>query len=166
MAKSIIQAPDRGIFKITGVSILNQETGKHDAAREYSRYDHWVCDGLYMYQVKHQDKQLEKIELPENMRGLQIADGPLPFVFGQKAEKLKARFWIKSQLRLAIQNQIWIEAYPKTQADAANYKRVDLILDAKNMYPLAIQTHVPDPKSAQREVYQFDKHSVNGFLCW
>jgi TIGR03009 family protein len=158
------QAPDKGLFQITTAKNYNPTTSKFEPSNDETQKEHWVCDGTYVFHVNHKDKQMIKTELPPNMRGTQIADGPLPFVFGQKADKLKARFWVRIVTPPGITDQIWLEAFPKYQADAANYKKVDLILDSKKLLPLAIQTHDPNPQTNIRVVYQFSGHKVNGLF--
>lgn len=155
------QTPDKGLFQITAAKNFSTTTNKFEPSTDDSQKEHWVCDGTYIFHVDHKEKKMIKTELPPNMRGTQIADGPLPFVFGQKADKLKARYWVRITTPPGIADQIWIEAFPKYQADAANYKKVDLILDSKKLNPLAIQTHSPDPQSSARSVYQFNGHKIN-----
>jgi TIGR03009 family protein len=158
------QAPDKGLFQITAAKNYNMTTNKFEPSTDVSQLEHWVCDGTYVYVVDHKEKKMVKNELPPNMRGTQIADGPLPFVFGQKAEKLKTRYWVRVTTPADVKGQIWLEAFPKYQADAANYKKVEIILDAAKLHPLAIQTHSPDPKSTARVVFQFSGQSANGFM--
>ncbi len=159
------QAPDKGLFQISVAKNYNATTSKFEPSNDDSQKEHWVCDGTYVFHVNHKDKKMIKTELPPNMRGTQIADGPLPFVFGQKADKLKARYWVRVVTPPDIKDQIWLEAFPKYQADAANYKKVDLILDAKKLLPLAIQTHDPNPQTNIRVVYQFSGHQINAVLA-
>ncbi|MGC4006165.1 MAG: TIGR03009 domain-containing protein [Pirellulales bacterium] len=156
-------APDKGLFRFDTIKIYNAQSQKYDAGNDVTLLENWVCDGRYIYSADHQTKKYMKRELPPNMRGTQIADGPLPFVFGQKADKLKARFWVRLVTPADVKGQIWLEAFPKYQADAANYKKVDLILDEKTLNPLAIQTYDPNPQTNIRKVYQFSGHAVNGF---
>jgi TIGR03009 family protein len=158
------QAPDKGLYQITTAKNYNTTSNKFEPSTDVSQLEHWVCDGTYVFHVNHKDKKMIKTELPPNMRGTQIADGPLPFVFGQKADKLKGRYWVRIVTPPDVKDQIWLEAFPKYQADAANYKKVDLILDAKKLLPLAIQTHDPNPQTNIRVVYQFSNHKINGLF--
>ena len=159
------QAPDKGLFKIESVKNFNATANKFEPSNDESQKEHWVCDGTYVFHVDHKEKKMLKTELPPNMRGTQIADGPLPFVFGQKADKLKARYWVRITTPPEVKDQIWLEAYPKYQADAANYKKVEIILDAKKLIPLAIQTHDPNPTTNIRNVFRFSGHEVNGIFA-
>ena len=92
------------------------------------------------------------------MRGQAIADGPLPFLFGAEAQKLMERYWIR--VKMSNQTQLWLEAYPRRQVDAANYDFVDVMLDRKLMQPIAIGVHLPGGQ--QKHVYTFKTPTING----
>ena len=158
--------PDKGSFKIE--EVRRYKPADAQAAPQPADWvlqkeelgEHWVCDGKAIFEYKHDKKQLVVQPLPPNMQGKSIVDGPLPFLFGAEAEKLKRRYWIRS--KQGDETSIWLEAYPRTQADAANYHHVEIMLDRKSMQPKAIQVHMPNNKS--RAVYMFDKPTINGKL--
>ncbi len=159
--------PDKGSFKITEIRIWQKQNPQQGAAepddwilQEKKVGEHWVCDGKAIHEYNHADKLLIVQPLPPGMRGQAIVDGPLPFLFGAEAEKLKHRYWIRSTASDAT--SIQLEAYPRWQADAANYYRVDVMLDRKKMMPTAIQVHMPNGK--KRAVYMFQDSTVNGTL--
>lgn len=156
--------PDKGSFKITDIQRFVQKDPNKPGTYEPQKEEvgeHWVCDGKAIYEYKHDKKQLVVSALPEQMRGQSIVDGPLPFLFGAEAAKLKARYWIRCKQSNAA--EIWLEAYPRTQEDAANYHHVDVMLNRKTMMPAAIQVHMPNGRN--RAVYMFnDKPTVNGAL--
>lgn len=156
--------PDKGSFKITDIQRYVQKDPNKPGTYEPQKEEvgeHWVCDGKAIYEYKHDKKQLVVSALPEQMRGQSIVDGPLPFLFGAEAAKLKARYWIRCKQSNAA--EIWLEAYPRTQEDAANYHHVDVMLNRKTMMPAAIQVHMPNGRN--RAVYMFnDKPTVNGAL--
>ncbi len=155
--------PDKGSFKIDEIKRFVQKDPEKPGEYVLQKDEvgeHWVCDGKAIYEYKHDKKQLVVQALPEDMRGKSIVDGPLPFLFGAEAAKLKARYWIRSRQSNAA--EIWLEAYPRTQADAANYHHVDVMLERKTMMPRAIQVHMPN--NSNRAVYMFENPSVNGAL--
>ncbi|MCH2114673.1 MAG: TIGR03009 domain-containing protein [Pirellulales bacterium] len=159
--------PDKGSFKINKLrrwkkANLGQETWEPgDWVLEKDQVgEHWVCDGKAIHEYNHLKKQLVVRLLPPELHGTAIVDGPLPFLFGAEAEGLKARYWIRSPA--SDPTSIFLEAYPRRQADAANYQRVDVRLDRKRMMPTAIQVHMPNGES--RAVYMFEKPTVNGKL--
>jgi TIGR03009 family protein len=138
-------APDKGWFKVNSKPA-----------------EHWVCDGKAIYQFDYRKKQLIVRPLPEEMQGKAISEGPLPFVFGMEAEKLLARYYMRIVTPPDIEGEIWLEAYPKFREDAANFRKVDIILDAQDLLPYAIQLHEPNGKS--RKSYAFRDPIVNDNL--
>lgn len=158
--------PDKGSFKIEEVRRFQPKDPQAAAQPEdwvlqkEEVGEHWVCDGKAVYEYKHDKKQLVVQPLPPELHGKAIVNGPLPFLFGAKADELKRRYWIRS--KQGDETSIWLEAFPRTQADAANYHHVEIMLDRKTMQPKAIQVHMPNNKS--RAVYMFDKPTINGKL--
>jgi TIGR03009 family protein len=123
--------------------------------------DHWVCDGKSVYQYRPDLKQLVEHPIPPQMQGQQIADGPLPFLFGADADKLKQRYWMKlDQQQNQDPTQIWIIALPKFQAQAADFTEVDVILDAKELLPLYMQVWMPN-RSHHTYIFDIKRASVN-----
>ncbi len=158
--------PDKGSFKIEEIRRYQPKDPQTAAVEEdwvlqdQELGEHWVCNGKAIYEYKHDKKQLVVQPLPPQMQGKAIVNGPLPFLFGAEAEKLKRRYWIRS--KQGGPADIWLEAFPRTQVDAANYHHVEIMLDRKTMQPKAIQVHMPNNKS--RAVYMFDKPTINGKL--
>ncbi len=146
--------PDKGVYKI------DDEEGEGE---------HWICDGVSIYEYDPKQKLVIERRLPPHLQGKAIVDGPLPFIFGAKAEKLKARYFMRlsipkdaqEQQRRAQAGQIWIEAYPRFQKDAANFSRADLILKQETMLPLAIRITLPGGKKTTDHIFKESK--VNGF---
>lgn len=152
------QRPDKGSFHIKKVHAWDAKAQQH-VENPNIVGEHWVCDGENVYEYKHDQKQLVVRPIPPNMQGKNIADGPLPFLFGAEAEKLKQRYWLRVDPR-APEGSIWLAAAPKRRADAANYRLVELMLDAKQMLPNAMRVTAPDNSQT---TYTFDlpEASVN-----
>jgi TIGR03009 family protein len=159
--------PDKGSFKIDVTRRWTKTDPKNpapDAPADWVEQkeevgEHWVCDGKAVYEYEHRLKQLRVTPIPEAMRGQGIVDGPLPFLFGADANKLLARYWIRPVQHPAL---IWLDAYPKQQADALNYDHVEVMLDPKTMHPTAIQVHLPG--GHQKHTYVFETPTINGNL--
>ena len=132
-------APDKGLFRVEG-----------------QRPEQWICDGQSIFEYDYQQKRLVEHKLPPDLQGKAIADGPLPFLFGAEAAKLRQRYFLRIASQPA-QNEIWLEARPKFQKDAANFRRADLIL--KDMQPFALQTHLPN--GTDRTSYRFENIRIN-----
>jgi TIGR03009 family protein len=146
-------APDKGLFRVKESKQWSPEARRYEV-RGGESGEHWVCNGESIYEFRHTDRQLRETKLPPEMRGKAISDGPLPFVFGAKAETLKKRYWMRLITPREVTDQIWLESLPRFQADAANFAKVELILQARDLMPFAIQIHKPGGQD--RDVYQFD----------
>ncbi len=165
--------PDKGSFQITEVRTWQAKpvpAGSAPPAQANGDWveqlnaigEHWVCDGESVYEYRHDQKQLVVRPIPPAMRGQAIVDGPLPFLFGAEAAKLKARYWMRAE-QTPDPNTIMILARPRFQADAADYKQVDVLLDRGRMMPMAMRVYLPND---DRHEYIFDiaNATVNGHL--
>ena len=146
-------APDKGLFRVKETKQWSPEARRYET-RGGDTGEHWVCNGESIYEFRHSERQLRETKLPAEMRGKAISDGPLPFVFGAKADTLKKRYWMRIVTPPDVRDQIWLESLPKFQADAANFSKVELILQARDLMPFAIQMY--KPAGQDRDVYQFD----------
>jgi len=146
-------APDKGLFRVKETKQWSPEARRYEI-RGGDTGEHWVCNGESIYEFRHSERQLRETKLPAEMRGKAISEGPLPFVFGAKADTLKKRYWMRIVTPPDVRDQIWLESLPKFQADAANFSKVELILQARDLMPFAIQIY--KPAGQDRDVYQFD----------
>lgn len=145
--------PDKGLFRVKESKQWNAQTSRYEQ-RPGDSGEHWVCNGTSIYEFRHGDRQLRETKLPPEMRGKAISDGPLPFVFGAKADTLKKRYVMRLLPTPAgVTDQVWLEALPRTQADAANFSKVELILGARDLIPFAIRIYKPGGQD--QDVYQF-----------
>jgi TIGR03009 family protein len=157
--------PDKGSFKIEKINRWTQPdpaTAAPDAKGDWVHQphevgEHWVCDGKAVYEYNHRDKQLQVLTIPPEMRGQGIVDGPLPFLFGAKANELMNRYWIRTEQSGPA--DIWLKAYPRRLSDAANYKSVDVMLDRKTMQPKAIRVELPSGQ--EQHLYMFKNPKIN-----
>jgi TIGR03009 family protein len=158
------QKPDKGSFQITEVSVWQAAQPPANGAQPGQANgnwvvqkdaigEHWVCDGESVYEYSHRQKKLIVRPIPPQLRGKAIVDGPLPFLFGAEAAKLKARYWLRAEQNQQDPNTIFISALPRFANDAADYRQVDVMLDRTKMMPKAMQVHMPN---GDRHVYMFD----------
>jgi len=153
------KAPDHGSYHMLDMQESTKD-GKYEEKKE--GLEHWVCDGESIFEFAPREKHLIQHKLPPEMRGKAIIDGPLPFVFGAKAEQLKKRYFLRDITpKTSAGKEVWLEAYPRYQRDAANFQRVELILTEKDFLPYALQLYLP---GTQRTVYQFEQASVNSLF--
>ncbi len=146
-------APDKGLFRVRESKQWNPEARRYEI-RSGEAGEHWVCNGESIFEFRHTDRQLRETKLPPEMRGKAISDGPLPFVFGAKADTLRKRYWMRIITPPEVRDQVWLESRPRFQADAANFSKVELILQTRDLMPFAIQ--IFKPGGQDRDVYQFD----------
>ncbi len=161
-------APDKGLFKIEKVFHYTAPQGADQQPRYEERADsvgeHWVCDGASVFEYNHTQKKLVQYQLPPEMRGQAIANSPLPFIFGANAKQIKERFWMRVITPTDAKGEYWLEAYPKNQADAVNYQKIEIILDEKDYLPKAIQVFDPTydvRRNPKRTAFMFEDRDVN-----
>ncbi len=161
------ESPDKGSFEVKTIQVYKatQADGQPTyVARDDVAKEHWVCNGKSIFEFDYKNKQLKETELPPSMQGRAIVDGPLPFLFGAEAEKIKQRYWIRGVTPPDVQGQYWLEAIPKTRADAANFLKVLVILDQQQFLPLAMRVFPPnfhERNNRTMTAYQFQNREVN-----
>lgn len=144
------EAPDKGLFSID------------QGVRPQNRPEKWICDGKSIYQYDFDEHKVREYPLPPEAQGKAIANGPVPFLFGAKAEQLKRRYWLRIITPSDINNEIWLEAMPKFLADAQDFQRVQIILGifGKNdVMPTGVQ--IFDPGGKSRTAYKLYNITVN-----
>jgi TIGR03009 family protein len=160
--------PDKGMFRVkeqTNFAPNPAAPGKF-AAQPVDPSEWWTCDGKSMYEVtiRNNDKLVVETPLPPELQGKAITDGPLPFVFGAKAAALKDRYYMRvitpAQKAAA---EVWLEAFPRQQKDAANFSSVTLILEKTKLQPMAVQIFNPgaNAQNPSRTVILLEDASVN-----
>lgn len=149
--------PDKGLFRIDTITRYNAKMGTWEKSDEAGEY--WVCDGKAVYEFNALKKQLIVRELPPELQGKAIADGPLPFLFSADARKLKQRYFIR--ITNVTDSEIWLQAFPRFQRDAANYRQVELILNREQFLPSALQVHAPNGKNRTVYLFQIAQAKVN-----
>lgn len=168
------KAPDHGKYRVTNMAdvVLKPAAQPGEPAqservdRDAKELEHWVCDGDSIYEYAPKDKQLIQHKLPPEMRGKSISEGPLPFIFGAKADQIKRRYFVRLITPAQLENtEVWLEAWPRYQIDAANFQRVWIILSAADFVPQAMQIFLPGelkaPLNSSRTAYRFDKQIIN-----
>lgn len=157
-------APDRGRFDMKGIpvkpgeksTIVNPETQQPYSLASGTDQG-WICTGKNILILNVESKEYEVHEIPEQMRGENIVQSPLPFLFGMKAADAKRRF----SLRLVRETEAIyvIEAIPLTQMDSQNYQRALIALDRETFVPHGVQ--LLDPAGTLQTKYLFQDIKVN-----
>ncbi len=117
----------------------------------------WYCDGKLITQIDEATKTATQMIIPPHNQGVNITDGPLPFLFGMPAEKAIRRY----QLRIVEEKdgKARLQALPLWRSDAANYQLATIILDLKTYLPDAVQ--LIDPAGTKETVFVFKNLGVN-----
>jgi TIGR03009 family protein len=165
--------PDKGSFQISEINKFQakpNQPGQQAAATPQGDWikqpnavgEHWVCDGESVFEYRHDQKQLVERPIPPQLQGQAISDGPLPFLFGAEADKLKQRYWMRIEQENAA--SIWLVAKPRFQAQAADFTEVDVMLDPQRLLPTHMRIQLP---SGSRHLYIFDlaNASINSPLA-
>ncbi len=140
-------APDKGLFRVDAT-----EKNRQPVPIEETRAEDWKCDGKAIIEYNHVKKLMTVHKLPPERQGKGIADGPLPFLFGSTADSLKQRYFIRIVTPRDVQDQIWLQAYPRWQQDAANFHHAELIITSK-MEPYALNLIQPNGKDKLAYVF-------------
>jgi TIGR03009 family protein len=162
--------PDKGLYRVEKLAIasVTEEGGKPQyVAQNPELGEHWICDGEKIYSFEASKKQVTVTPLPPELRGQAIVDGPLPFLFGAKAETIKARYWVRGLVPApddkSKENKYWLEAVPKSRQDAQNFKAVRIVLDKEQFLPESLEIFAPHydpPRNDARQTYLFSKRQV------
>jgi TIGR03009 family protein len=154
--------PDKGLFEVKEIDYYNPPKTPGDKPqylpKQGEKGEHWVCSGKAVFEFNHEQKKLIEHQLPPEMQGKAIVDGPMPFLFGAEAKKIQARYWVGIFTPENVKGQYWLEAWPKFREDAQNYKKVEIIIDEEEYLPVAIQIYEHNNEST---VLSFDKRKVN-----
>jgi TIGR03009 family protein len=150
-------APDKGIYHI----LYSDKAGKWEPTPP-EKVEHWMCDGNSIFQYDYQQNQVIECPLAPNLKGKQITEGPLPFLFGAEAKMLRERYWFKTIPAADPQKEVWLDAYPRFQRDAANFSHARVVLNLGDMTPKALQIIQPNGKNYYS--YEFFDSVVNDRL--
>ncbi|NQU21530.1 MAG: hypothetical protein HQ567_09620 [Candidatus Nealsonbacteria bacterium] len=147
-------APDKMVFRI-----LKTHKDGQTVPIEPERAEHWVRDGKSLYYHDHETEKLTELQLPPSWQEKVCNWGPFLLLFETKAERLKELFFIRIVTPPGAEGEIWLEAYPRFEEEACNFKRAELILKTKDMMPSAMQYYAPNGKN--RTAYAFDEKSTS-----
>ena len=160
------EAPDKGRIDLSGTKVKDgSEVDKASAIDgkplkfkvQSDTPERWVCDGKQVLQIFDAKKEVMQFSIPPEGQGQNIMDGPLPFLFGMPPEKAHQRYLLRL-IKQTPQTCV-IQALPKWQQDAANYKWAVIMLEPKTMLVQAVQ--MIDPAETTETVYTFPKITKN-----
>lgn len=172
-------APDRGRIDIKAVDI----TAKMRADRQLEgakvqrdsngvpfkltsdQEAKWICDGQRVFDINEEEKRAQIANLPPTLRGKDIMNSPLPFLFGMPPQDAVKRFdMVITKDHRPQYPYVVLKALPKLRQDAENWSRAEIYLNTSTYLPTSVKLLDPGEKSST--VYTFTKIEVNkkGFL--
>ncbi|MEI8378676.1 MAG: hypothetical protein WCJ09_01015 [Planctomycetota bacterium] len=160
--KFFLQTPDKGRIDLVG------EKPKADAKARLGpmqkpfkivpdRSEKWICTGDEIVMVDDEQKTFQVLPLPEEAKGTNIINTPLPFLFGMKADDAKRRF--RFELNKDTKESAVLIIFPKLEADLQNYAKAFVILDKSTYLPTAVKLF--DPTAKMETVYKFEAVKIN-----
>jgi len=144
--KVIYSAPDKGNYEIRGATIdKNEVSAKVNRngdpyALKSDDPERWVCNGKEVTRINDNAKPptYEKIAIPPESQGQNIIDGPLPFLFGMKADRAKTRYQ-NIKLLKSKEGEIKLQVHSKVEQDTLAWKTAVIIIDAAKFTPKAVK---------------------------
>jgi hypothetical protein len=125
----------------------------------------WVCTGKEIFIINVEQKLFDRVEIPPHLQGTNVVNGPLPFLFGMKAEQAKERYALalgdkhNPDGRIEGRRQLHIVAGPKKEMDAKEWRRAEVLLEPTQFVPTAIR--LIDPTGNRETVYTFYDFKLN-----
>ncbi|HUG93497.1 MAG TPA: PASTA domain-containing protein, partial [Planctomycetaceae bacterium] len=124
---------------------------------QLDQQERWICNGETIWRIDDTKQEVEIFPLPEEARGKNIIDGPLPFLFGLPPEKAKLRF--EFELKRETANEVWLRIRPRLSHDAQNWSVAEVMLmKDKNYLPSAVK--LIDPAGNEETVYAFERDKL------
>lgn len=161
--KFFLQTPDKGRIDLVGekpkAGVKSARIGLNGEPFHIvpDRSEKWICTGDEIVMVDDEQKTYQPIPLPEEAKGTNIINTPLPFLFGMKADDAKRRFHF--ELNKETKENAVLIIHPKMEADLQNYKKAFVILDKSTYLPTAVK--LIDPTANLETVYKFEAVKIN-----
>ena len=162
-------APDKGLFRVDALVFFagNDSKQQPQYKPQQNKFgEHWVCNGQQLIEFDRTAKECRVQELPPQLQGQKIFNSPLPFVFNLNAKEIVQRYWVR-QVQAPKPGIVLVEAWPKLQEDRAQYKLVQIALNASTFLPEALIMYAPNfnAKTAPKwDHYEFVDVKRNGFV--
>lgn len=164
-------APDKGLFRVDALKFYKgMKEGKAQYEADTKQFgEYWVCNGAELLEFDRAKEECIIQVLPEAMRGKQILESPLPFVFNLDATKIHDRYWVREVQPPQGKTGVYlIEAWPKRQEDRSQYRFVQIVISAQTFMPDALIMYAPNfhPQNAPIwDHYEFTAVSRNGVIA-
>ena len=118
--------------------------------------ERWISDGETITKIDDTDKTYLKMNIPQELHGNNIMNGPLPFLFGLPPEEAHRRFEL--ELMELNDKEIVIKATPRTAMDYQNFKVALIRLDRKSFLPVGVKLFEGEESD---QTYLFGNFEIN-----
>lgn len=151
--EACFSAPDKWMFAIHGEFVENKLV-------EGQRAERWVCDGKSIYEFDYPGKTVIQHRLSDDMKGEDLVRALLPFLFNPDHASLKSRYFIRLvNFSGLAEGHACIDAWPRYQDEARNFRNAQVIIRLADMQPTAMMLVMPNGTDSHR--YQFTKVKIN-----
>lgn len=135
---------------------------KYDDVKGDAHLERWICDGESIFEFDFEAKRLYDTKLPREMQG-NVAESPLPFIFGGKKGEVLQRYWVRSATPKGVENEYWLELYPKRAQDARIYSKIELVIAKEDFLPKAMHMYDAQYKKGNEKskYFTFENRVVN-----
>jgi TIGR03009 family protein len=164
-------SPDKGMFRVDTHRVFKGLTADNKPifdADEKNLGEYWVCNGTELLEFDRVKKQCVVQVIPPEMRGKEIFESPLPFVFNLDAKEIQERYWVREVQPPPGKTGVYvIEAHPKRQEDRSQYLFVTIVIGAKTFMPEELIMYAPNFNLQTAPVwdhYSFTSVSRNGLI--
>ena len=165
-------APDKGMFETNQIWDFAgppKQAGQEASYEERTEAvdEKWICDGRSIYEFDFVNKRLYEMEIPAEMQGDGLANSPIPFLFGVEREVLKARYWVRVITPEGVENEYWLEAWPKRVEDARIYKKLEIVLAKEDFLPKSLHVYRSNYDEVENPVsraFEFGNRKINSQL--
>lgn len=154
------EAPDKGRIDVEPAEIKSDQVSnrKGSTGKPYSirpgLAEKWICDGRNVAQAVVRQKVYGKYGIPPAMRGSNVMNGPLRFLFGLPAEKAKERYVIRIN-KDTNADRVCLDIMPRRKPDRIDWVEAEVILDRRTFLPLVVK--LKDAGGSRETVYDFSE---------
>ncbi|MEM7455069.1 MAG: hypothetical protein AAF456_12030 [Planctomycetota bacterium] len=163
-------SPDQGRFDTTESWEFfvneNQQPDYRQRDGDTSR-ERWICDGQAIYQFDYVNQRIYQTDIPQELQGQGLINSPLPFfLFGANRVQILERYWIRVITPQGVEDEYWLEAWPKRIEDARNYKKLEVVISRNDFLPASLHIfaqNYDEQRNPVSRVFKFDNRVVNDF---
>ena len=120
----------------------------------------WVCNGQRVFDINEEEKTAQVANLPPTLRGKDIMNSPLPFLFGMSPQQAVKRFDLEITKDYRPSHPyVILKASPLQRQDSVNWSKAEIYLNTSTYLPTSVK--LLDPTGNMSTVYSFTKMQVN-----